>query len=72
MHGHPLRDTLASNVLVREDALFGVHGGHVNLVNNRYIYMRAPPSDKNGPLFNYTQMPSHMRNMFTVENLREP
>ncbi len=71
MQGHPLRDTLASNVPVREDALFGVHGGHINLVNDRYIYMRAPPSDENRPLFNYTQMPSNMRNMFTNEELKE-
>ena len=31
--------------------------------------MRASATDDNGPLFNYTLMPAHMRDMFPVQEL---
>jgi arylsulfatase A-like enzyme len=70
MMGKPLRDTIAYDKPVREAALFGIHGGHVNCTDGRYVYMRAPVSDANEPLYNYTIMPTRMRSMFSLEELK--
>jgi arylsulfatase A-like enzyme len=69
MQGVPLRDTIAHSTRVREAALFGVFGGHVNCTDGRYVYMRAPAGPENRPLYNYTLMPMHMRNMFSQREL---
>ena len=70
MEGQPLAQTIQNDVPVREAALFGSHGGHVNVTDGRYIYMRAPANPDNQPLYEYTLMPSHMRGLFTPEELR--
>jgi arylsulfatase A-like enzyme len=71
MQGIPLRDSIAEDAPVREAALFGVHGGHVNVTDGKYVYMRAPAKPENSPLFEYTLMPTHMRHRFTVEELQD-
>jgi arylsulfatase A-like enzyme len=48
----------------REGALFGIHGGHVNVTDGRYVYMRACATPDNTPLEEYTLMPTHMRGRF--------
>jgi hypothetical protein len=70
MQGVPLGDTVASDTPVRESGLFGIHGGHVNVTNGRYVYMRASRRKDNTPLFNYTHMPCHMRRTFSTEEMR--
>lgn len=70
MHGVPLRDTVADDTPVREAGLFGMHGGHVNVTDGQCVYMRAPASADNSPLYNYTHMPTHMRHTFSVEEMR--
>ena len=69
MQGVPLRETIATDTPVREAALYGLHGGHVNVTDGRYTYMRAPVKPENTPLYNYTLMPTHMRARFSVEEL---
>ncbi len=69
MQGVPLGATLADDSPVREAALFGVFGGHVNVTDGRHVYMHAPP-DTNGPLYEYTLMPTHMKARFSVEECR--
>ena len=71
MQGVPLRETVASNVPVREAGLFGIHGGHANCTDGRYVYMRGCAEPDNVPLYNYTLMPTHMRSLFGVNELRE-
>jgi arylsulfatase A-like enzyme len=71
MLGKPLRDTIASDKPVREAGLFGIFGGHVNVTDGRYVYMRAPKSKENKPLFQHTMMPTHMRAPFTVNELQD-
>jgi arylsulfatase A-like enzyme len=71
MQGMPLKEAIASDEPVREAALYGVHGGHVNVTDRRYVYMRAPTSAENKPLYEYTLMPTHMRNMFGVDELQD-
>ncbi|GAB2564112.1 sulfatase [Gracilibacillus alcaliphilus] len=56
MIGVPLKDVICVDKTVREAALFGIHGGHVNCTNGRYVYMRAPVN-KNQPFYNYTLLP---------------
>ncbi|NCO35215.1 MAG: sulfatase [Armatimonadetes bacterium CG2_30_59_28] len=71
MLGRPLRDVVASDVPVRDAAFFGMHGGHVNVNDGRYVYMRGPARADNQPLNNYTLMPAHMRRTFSVDELRD-
>ncbi|MFP4016630.1 MAG: sulfatase [Halanaerobiales bacterium] len=71
MQGKSLRETIVTDKAVRDAALYGVHGGHVNCTDGRYIYMLAPDSPENEPLYEYTLMPTHMREMFSVDELKE-
>lgn len=70
MQGKALRHTIAGDAAVREAGIFGIHGGHVNVTDGRYVYMRAPVRADNAPLYNYTLMPCHMRGRFSTEELR--
>lgn len=70
MLGRALRDTIAADQPVRQAALFGQHGHHVNVTDGRCVYMRAPARPENAPLFEYTLMPTHMRAPFSVAELR--
>jgi len=70
VQGVPLAETITRDQAVREAALFGVHGGHVNVTDGRYVYMRAPARPENEPLFEYTLMPTHIRSRFSVEELK--
>ncbi|MGY1857193.1 sulfatase [Modestobacter sp. SYSU DS0290] len=69
MQGRDLADALAAGRLAREGALFGAHGGHVNVTDGRYVYMRAPAEAANAPLDEHTLMPNHMRSRFGVGEL---
>lgn len=68
MRGKSLKETIRSEKTVREAALFGVYGGHVNCTDGRYVYMRAPVNDT---LYEYTLMPTHMRGFFTDDELSD-
>jgi arylsulfatase A-like enzyme len=70
MQGAPLRETVTSDQPVREAALFGIHGGHVNVTDGRYVYMRAPATAENAPLYDYTLMPTHMAWRFGIKELQ--
>ncbi len=70
MQGVDLAQTLAKNSTTRDAILFGVHGGHVNITDGRYVYMRGP-IEGNQPLNNYTLMPNHMRWRFPVDELQD-
>ncbi len=69
MQGQPLGRALAKEEPRREAALFGIHGGHVNVTDGRYVYMRACATPDNQPLAEYTLMPTNMRGRFGVETL---
>lgn len=71
MQGLPLRDAVATGAPARPAALFGTHGGHVNVTDGRYVYMRAPVRADNTPLFEYTLMPTRMRRLFTTAELQD-
>ena len=71
MQGAPLADSVASDATVREAGLFGLHGGHVNCTDGRYLYMRVPVREENEPLYNYTLMPTHMKGFFGPDELTD-
>ena len=70
MQGKPLRESIEKNKKIREAGLFGVYGGHVNVVNNEYTYMRAPIFPENKPLYEYTLMPTKMRGFFSRDQMK--
>ena len=72
VEGIPLGDVIATDAPTRDAVLFGVHGGHVNITDGRFVYMRGPVDPSyNLPLFNYTLMPNHMRDRFGVDELQD-
>lgn len=71
VEGQSLAQTLVADTPVREAALFGYHGTHVNVTDGRYVYMRGPEPADNRPLDEYTLMPTHIKSLFTPAELRE-
>jgi arylsulfatase A-like enzyme len=71
MLGLPLTETIASDQPVRQAALFGYFGRHINVTDGRYVYMRAPMRPENNPLYEYTLMPTHLKSLFSIEEMRE-
>lgn len=71
MQGRTLCGPLKDDAPIREAALFGNHGGHVNVTDGRYVYMRACVDRTNAPIEEYTLMPTRMDHRFAVEDLRD-
>ena len=71
MQGRSLLPVIEDDTAQREAALFGNHGGHVNITDGRYVYMRACKDKHNSPLEEYTLMPTRMDHRYTVEELRQ-
>lgn len=71
MDGRNLKSVIEKDSTVRDMALFGIYGGHVNITDGKYVYMKAPRTKKNDPLYEYTLMPCHMRDMFTLDEIRQ-
>ncbi|WP_432877628.1 sulfatase [Kribbella sp. CA-245084] len=69
MTGRALGDTIAHDTPVHDAGLFGIHGGHVSVTDGRYVYMRASATPANGPLHDYTLMPTHMVGRFRTAEL---
>jgi arylsulfatase A-like enzyme len=58
MMGRPLGPTIADDAPIRDYGLFGIFGGHINITDGRYVYMRGPQTADNGPLYAYTLLMS--------------
>lgn len=71
MQGHPLDSVIEDDASIRSHALFGNHGQHVNITDGEKLYMRSPATIDNGPLYEYTLMPTHMRSRFSVAELKD-
>jgi arylsulfatase A-like enzyme len=72
MTGKNLAGPAADGQAVREAGIFGMFGGHVNITDGRFVYMRGPSEPTNQPLFEYTLMPVRMRNPFALASFSEP
>jgi arylsulfatase A-like enzyme len=71
MQGVPLTNVISSDSKVREAGLFGLHGGLVHVTDGRWVYMRAAINADNTPINNYTLMPTHMMQRFSVDELKD-
>lgn len=71
MQGFDLSPILADDSPVREAAMFGIHGGHVNVTDGRYVYMRGWREGGEQYRYNYTLVPMHIRTRFSLEELRQ-
>jgi len=71
MEGQALKNVIVEDEPIRNTAMFGYHGGHINITDGKYVYMRGPARKDNQPLFEYTLMPTHMRNMFSPSELQQ-
>ncbi|WP_434309512.1 sulfatase [Hominifimenecus sp. rT4P-3] len=71
MMGKDLTETIRNDQPVREALLFGIHGGHVNCTDGRYVYMRGWVEGGEQYNHNYTLVPMHIRTRFSVEELRQ-
>ncbi len=70
MTGKALSQAIADDTPVRDAAIYGQHGMHVNVTDGRYVYWRGIPGEQNTPLFDYTLMPTHMRTRFSPDELQ--
>lgn len=70
MQGRPLRPAIEDDTPIRDYALFGYHGGHINITDGKTLLMKGPAAPENKPLFEYTLMPTHMRSMFKIHELQ--
>jgi arylsulfatase A-like enzyme len=72
MQGVPLKETIETDQKIRECALFGVHGGYVNVTDGEHVYMRGSFDISNKPLFEYTLLPTHIKGFFSLDSLKTP
>jgi hypothetical protein len=54
----------------RHSAIFGMFAGPICVTDGRYTYYRFPEGAPGGSLPLYTVMPSHLQDMFSLEELR--
>lgn len=69
MEGRPLRQVMLEDKPIREYAVFGYHGSQIDVTDGRYVYMCAAKHPE-APVYEYTLMPTHMRQMFQPEELQ--
>ncbi|MDD3429671.1 MAG: sulfatase [Oscillospiraceae bacterium] len=69
MLGKPLTQTVAKDEPVRQYGLFGYHGSPIGITDGRYTLLRAV-ADFNVQMHEYTHMPTHMRGLFSVEEMK--
>lgn len=80
LNGLPLpKDMLARSIRpvqekdepIHDCVLFGHHASHINITDGRFVYMRAPLTRENAPAYEYTLMPTHMRALFSPQELKD-
>ncbi|EOH8196187.1 sulfatase [Enterobacter hormaechei] len=70
MTGRPLGEAVAHDRPVRDYALFGYFGGHINITDGNFVYMRCPREEGKDSLYEYTLMPTRIDSMFNVSELQ--
>lgn len=69
MTGKSLRKAVVSDAPVHDYVLFGYFGTPLSITDGRYKLMRAV-ANPSEPLYEYTQMPTHMNRRFSVAEMR--
>lgn len=64
MTGQPLRPAVERDEAIRDYALFGYFGGHINITDGDYVYMRCPREQNKAHLYEYTLMPTRIDSPF--------
>lgn len=70
IEGRSLIPVIADNKKIHNYIIFGVHGGHVNITDGEYVYMKASYNEDNQPFVECTLMPTKMRGFFTEDQLK--
>lgn len=70
MLGKSLRPILEEEKEIRETAVFGYLGSHVNITDGKYVYMRSPLENNFDNLYEYTLMPTRINRRFTPKELQ--
>lgn len=71
VQGKSIYRAMESKEEIRDAGLFGVFGAHVNVMDKEWVYMRAPATAENRPLYEYTLMPTRMRGFLSKEELEQ-
>ncbi|EKM0372749.1 sulfatase [Cronobacter turicensis] len=69
MTGRSLLPSLDNDAPLRDYALFGYFGGHLNITDGNYVYMRSPREEGNANLYEYTLMPTRIDSPFRTSEL---
>lgn len=70
MTGKPVRTAMETGVPIHDYAVFGFHGAEIIVTDGKWLYMNAPEHPEDA-YYNYTLMPTHMRERFPVKELME-
>ena len=70
MEGRPLRQVIEAHEPIRDYAVFGYFGSQIDVTDGRYVYMHAV-EDPAVQQYEYTLMPTHMRQMFQPHELQD-
>lgn len=68
MDGHSLLPAVEGEK-IRDFTLFGIHGSYTCCTDGHKVYMKTNVKDENLPLYEYTLMPTNIRNYFSKEQL---
>ena len=72
VHGISLLPALRDkDAPTRDYALFGWHGSAVSVTDGQHVYMRAPATKENQPLYQYGCMPGHLNHYWARERFAE-
>ncbi len=67
MEGKSLRPVVETDTKIRDFALFGNFGSHINITDGEWTYMRGPSDADNTPLNCYTLIPQNLMGRMPVE-----
>lgn len=68
--GCSLTPVIKEDKIIHDGILYGVHGGHTQFFDGKYILMKAP-NEENAPLINLTLMPTNMRGFYGEAMLKQ-
>ncbi len=69
MQGEPLKKIIQNDTPIHDYAIFGYHGSQIDITDGQYVYMKAA-ADPDAPVYEYTLMPTHMRCMFSTQEMK--
>lgn len=69
--GHSLMPLLGGSEKIRDAVIYGVFGSAVNVTDGRHVLFQYPPEMHRAGLYQYTLMPMHTKELFSVAELQE-